>query len=92
MVNWSKIEATGNVPSTRESAQLCSVNNRYILLFGGTNGKDEDSNFVVYDDMYVMDTQTNEWREIVDKKGANIAARDSFGMVEVNGYVFIFGG
>lgn len=92
VLNWSKIEATGSVPPSRESAQLCGIDDRYIFLFGGTNGKDEDENLVVYDDMYILDTQTNEWREVIDKKGAKVEARDSFGMLEVKGHVYIFGG
>lgn len=64
---------------------------RYILLFGGTNGKEEDD-LVVFDDMYVLDTKTQVWAEITDKRGAVLEARDSFGMTEVNGIVYIFGG
>lgn len=56
VLNWTKIEATGSVPPARESAQLCGIDGRYILLFGGTNGKDEEENLVVYDDMYILDT------------------------------------
>lgn len=42
--------------------------------------------------MYVLDTETLAWKEITDKRGPNLEARDSFGMTEVNGIVYIFGG
>ncbi|KAL4481014.1 hypothetical protein ABPG72_014482 [Tetrahymena utriculariae] len=88
---WKKIDATGTLPLVRESHQACSFEDRYMIVFGGTNGKEEEE-VVVYDDMYIFDTLTNAWREVTNKHGHQIEARDSFSMTNVNGFVYVFGG
>lgn len=62
-----------------------------MIVFGGTNGK-EDDNLIIFDDMYIFDSQTNIWREVTNKHGHLIEARDSFAMTYVNGFVYVFGG
>ena len=62
-----------------------------MLVFGGTNGK-EDESFQAFDDMHLFDSLTNCWREITNKHGFSIEARDSFSMVTVGDFVYIFGG
>lgn len=62
-----------------------------MLVFGGTNGKEEEE-LVWYEDWYLLDTQTSTWREITNVFGLPVQARDSFSMVAINDFVYIFGG
>jgi N-acetylneuraminic acid mutarotase len=61
-------------------------------VFGGTNVFEAEDNIVSYDDFYVFDVETKIWEEIKNKSGSFIEARDSFSMVSLNGYIFVFGG
>lgn len=42
--------------------------------------------------MYLFDTHTNVWREVINKQGPLIEARDSFSMVSIGDFTYLFGG
>ncbi|EGR27009.1 kelch motif family protein, putative [Ichthyophthirius multifiliis] len=88
---WRQIEASGNNPYPREGHQGCTLDDRYLIIFGGLNSQDED-NMLIYNDMHMFDSIQNTWKQVTNKHGAIIEARESFSFVNVNGLLYIFGG
>lgn len=55
---WKKVQQLGATPPPRESQQAVSLSNRWILLFGGYNGKTK------YEDCFIFDRFNYRWYEL----------------------------
>lgn len=59
---WEKIDISdGFAPSPRVDFSLCKLNERYVLMFGGSDG------YSILNDCYLFDTVHKEWREFKHK-------------------------
>lgn len=85
--NWNKIVATGDLPSSREGHSAAGLNDRYIFIYGGWNGKS------IYNNYYLFDTMTNIWRKVEPEDSTlEPAARESHSCCFVKENFFVFGG
>ena len=73
---WAPIECTGEVPVARSGHQAVAVLDQ-IYLFGGWNS------MVQFDDMYILDTISNEWRKPEGTSGTYGPPRWNFTAVSV---------
>lgn len=51
---WTRVMVSGEIPSPREGHSAVALNDRYILVFGGWNGK------TIFNNFYLFDTEVNE--------------------------------
>ena len=106
---WECIPDGGNgeVPMARTESSMISYD-KYVFLFGGIDmsnlanvekenyGDDEDSGISLYNELYVLNTETWEWK-YVGESGCEIDGRSnhSLNIVETNlnnKYLVLFGG
>lgn len=86
-----KIQVTGDIPGERSGHATASFG-RFVFLFGGINFAEES----VYNDLYILNTDTWEW-SYVGEKGEQIRERNSHSLDILdygpNGkYLFLYGG
>eukprot|EP00026_Physarum_polycephalum_P006410 Phypoly_transcript_06452.p1 GENE.Phypoly_transcript_06452~~Phypoly_transcript_06452.p1 ORF type:complete len:578 (+),score=110.38 Phypoly_transcript_06452:107-1735(+) len=87
---WTYIETTGDKPSARTNHAAAAIG-KYIYVYGGIKRSTHDSS-VLEDlgDMYVLDTETYEWRE---EQCANMPPpRCGHKMLAMRGKLYLFGG
>ena len=85
--SWNKVNATGDIPFPREGHSAASLNDRYIFIYGGWNGKN------IYNNYYLFDTMTNIWRKVEPEElSQEPAARESHSCSLVKDSFYIFGG
>lgn len=82
--NWSKIPATGEIPSCREGHSSIGLEDRYILVFGGWNGK------TIFNNLFLFDNDNNFWKKIECEN--ELTGRESHSCSLVKDYIYIFGG
>lgn len=88
---WRKRESKGDVPTPRSGhATVCY--GKFMFLFGGIDFAEE----AAYNDLYVLNLETLEWR-YVGEAGNEIAARNSHSLAIISGdhgvnYIVIYGG
>ena len=51
---WTRVMISGEIPSPREGHSAVGLNDKYILVFGGWNGK------TIFNNFYLFDTEVNE--------------------------------
>ena len=89
--DWRKREGKGDLPTPRSGhAAVCY--GKYMFLFGGIDFTEE----AAYNDLYVLDMQTLEWR-YVGESGVEIPARNSHSLGIIYGeegrnHIVIYGG
>lgn len=94
---WRKVECTGDAPTPRSGHAVTSVDN-IMFLFGGIDFSEE----AVYNDLYILNTDTWEW-SYVGEAGEEVVARNShsLGIVsssalesgcEAQRYLVVYGG
>jgi Kelch motif len=88
-----QVETTGDVPSPRSGHSTVAYG-KLMFLFGGINFTDE----AVYNDLYVLNTATWEWK-YVGEKGEIIQERNSHSLEIIDGssrgmgkYLLVYGG
>ncbi|KAH3759856.1 kelch repeat [Pelomyxa schiedti] len=81
---WTKINATGDIPSPRAWGTLSSVGSKLYLICG-TNGS------IVFNDVYVFDTTTKEWHKPTTL-GEKPTGRHSHSAAVHGTNVYVFGG
>ena len=90
--DWRKRETHGDIPTPR-SGHSCICYGKFMFLFGGIDFSEE----AAYNDSYVLDLETLEWKYI-GEAGIEIAARNShslgiiYGNPGTNNYLVIYGG
>ncbi|KAG2313274.1 hypothetical protein Bca52824_024831 [Brassica carinata] len=87
---WKCLEARGEVPDTREAHSATRIG-KYILIFGGCGkvpGLDEE---VLYNDLYILDTETITWARAATT-GTRPFARDCHTCSTWNRKIIVVGG
>ena len=95
--DWRRRETKGDVPTPR-SGHGAVVYGKFMFLFGGIDFSEE----AAYNDSYVLNLETLEWK-YVGEAGAEITARNSHSLAIVSAagagagaeqvnYIVIFGG
>lgn len=70
---WYKLTTKGNAPCGRSGHHMVAIDNK-IFLFGGGLWNDTTKSWIErYNDMFVYDTVTNEWKEMKQNNSPNYA-------------------
>lgn len=85
--SWNKVNATGDIPLPREGHSAGVLNDRYIFIYGGWNGK------MIYNNYYLFDTITNIWRKVEpEDPNQEPLIRESHSCSVIKDHFYIFGG
>ena len=60
---WTKLSTTGVGPSERSRPAVAAVGDK-IFVFGGAFDDFSSGEFVFYNDLFVLETRTQRWREL----------------------------
>jgi hypothetical protein len=88
---WTTVEEKGDCPTPRSEHDVVALG-KYMLLFGGIDFCEES----VYNDLYVLNTDTMEWK-YAGESGVEVMARSSHSLTLCTGangrtYIIVFGG
>ena len=85
--SWNKVNSTGDVPLAREGHSAAALNDRYIFIYGGWNGK------TIFNNYYLFDSLANVWRKVEPEDSATEPPpRESHTCCVVKDSFYIFGG
>ena len=87
-LEWRKVSASGDIPSSRFGHGQCSVG-PVLYVFGGRMGTAIDEKLL--NDLYKLDTRTNVWSK-VEYTGDVPCPRSFHSMVAHGSSIFVFGG
>jgi len=82
---WYQPETSGNPPCPR-AAHSCTVVGRKLFFFGGNDGAS------LFDDLYILDTETFHWTKVTNPRGTKPAARSGHSALLVKDKIVVFGG
>ena len=77
-------------PSARVYASVVPLNEKEVIMFGGEWLDPKEDTMHVYADLYVLNTQNLQWKQIVSPKGP--LPRTSHQSVVTKSYMYVFGG
>ena len=84
---WTKVSATGDVPSPRYLHAMVPVNDTSFIVFGGTDGKTS------LNDAYLFDSASHKWTALAGKMTGSVPSpRNSMACEILNGVFYVFGG
>lgn len=85
--SWNKVVASGDIPLPREGHSAVPLNDRYVFIYGGWNGK------MVYNNYYLFDSMTNIWRKVEPEDASQEPPiRESHSCCVIKDNFYIFGG
>lgn len=77
-------------PTARVYASVQPLNDKEIIMFGGEWLDPKEDTMHVYAELYVFNTQTMQWRQIISPNGP--LPRTSHQAVVTKSYMYVFGG
>lgn len=77
-------------PTARVYASVQPLNDKEIIMFGGEWLDPKEDTMHVYADLYVFNTQTMQWKQIISPNGP--LPRTSHQAVVTKSYMYVFGG
>jgi len=83
---WRIVDAKGAIPPAREGHSSCLYEDRYLVVYGGWNGK------ITLNDCYLFDIPNSTWIKVEKKSGTEPLARESQSCCLAGDYMYIFGG
>ena len=88
--NSVKVLEKSQPPSARVYASVIPLNDKEVIMFGGEWLDPKEDTMHVYADIYVLNTQTLQWKQVVSPRGP--LPRTSHQSVVTKSYMYVFGG